>query len=132
VPDYVTVVDLGASPPRVVGEVNAPASVVGPPQSVAVSHDESFVLVVASTKVDPADPKKTVPDNRLTVIDLKAKPIAVVQTLEAGAGAAGVSINRAGPRSRPTARPRSSPATATTRFRFSRSTATMSNIPSAT
>jgi DNA-binding beta-propeller fold protein YncE len=94
--DYVTVVDLGVSPPKVVGEVNAPGSVVGPPQSVAVSHDESFALVVASTKVDPADPKKTVPDNRLTVIDLKAKPIAVTQTLEAGAGAAGVSINRAG------------------------------------
>lgn len=94
--DYVTVVDLGASPPRVVGEVAAPASVVGPPQSVAVSRDESFALVVASTKVDPADPKKTVPDNRLTVIDLKARPIVVTQTLEAGAGAAGVSINRAG------------------------------------
>jgi DNA-binding beta-propeller fold protein YncE len=96
VPDYVTVIDLGASPPKVVGEVAAPASVVGPPQSVAVSHDESFALVVASTKVDPADSKKAVPDNRLTVIDLKAKPIAVLQTLEAGAGAAGVSINRAG------------------------------------
>lgn len=96
VPDYVTVIDLGASPPKVVGEVAAPVSVVGPPQSVAVSHDESFALVVASTKVDPADPKKTVPDNRLTVINLKVKPIAVVQTLEAGAGAAGVSINRAG------------------------------------
>jgi DNA-binding beta-propeller fold protein YncE len=96
VPDYVTIVDLGASPPKVVGEINAPASVIGPPQSVAVSHDESFALVVSSTKVDPADPKKTVPDNKLTVIDLKAKPIAVVQTLEAGAGAAGVSINRAG------------------------------------
>jgi DNA-binding beta-propeller fold protein YncE len=95
-PDYVTVVDLGASPPRVVGEVAAPASVVGPPQSVAVSRDESFALVVASTKVDPTDPKKTVPDNRLTVIDLKARPITVTQTLEAGAGAAGVSINRAG------------------------------------
>jgi DNA-binding beta-propeller fold protein YncE len=96
VPDYVTVVDLGVFPPKVVGEVEAPGSVVGPPQSVAIAPDESYALVVASTKVDPADPKKTVPDNRLTVIDLKARPIAVLQTLEAGAGAAGVSINRAG------------------------------------
>jgi DNA-binding beta-propeller fold protein YncE len=78
------------------GEVGAPVSVVGPPQSVAVAPDESYALVVSSTKVDPANPKKTVPDNRLTMIDLKARPIAVVQTLEAGAGAAGVSINRAG------------------------------------
>jgi hypothetical protein len=67
--DYVTVVDLGVSPPRVVGEVAAPVSVVGPPQSVAVAPDESYALIVASTKVDPADPKKTVPDNRLTVIE---------------------------------------------------------------
>jgi hypothetical protein len=48
VPDYVTVIDLGVSPSRVVGEVPAPVSVVGPPQSVAVSHDETYALVVAA------------------------------------------------------------------------------------
>ncbi|MBI2295902.1 MAG: YncE family protein [Betaproteobacteria bacterium] len=95
-PDTVTIVDLGVSPPRVVGEVNAPASVVGPPQSVAVAPDESIALVTAATKISPTDPKKTVPDNKLSVIDLKAKPPAVIATLEAGAGAAGVSINPAG------------------------------------
>jgi DNA-binding beta-propeller fold protein YncE len=94
--DTVTIVDLGVSPPRIVGQVNAPASVVGPPQSVAVAADESFALVVASTRINPADPKKTVPDNKVTVIDLKAKPPAVIATLEAGAGASGVSINPAG------------------------------------
>jgi len=46
--------------------------------------------------VDPADRKKAVPDNKLSVIDLKAKPPAVIATLEAGLGAAGVSINNAG------------------------------------
>jgi len=35
--DTVTIIDLGAKPPKVVGEVKAPASVVGPPQSVAIS-----------------------------------------------------------------------------------------------
>src|SRR5262249_39088883 len=39
---------------------------------------------------------KAVPDNKLSVIDLKAKPPAVIATLEAGLGAAGVSINNAG------------------------------------
>ena len=43
-----------------------------------------------------ADPKKQVPDNRLSVIDLKANPPAVIATLEAGPGAAGTAINRAG------------------------------------
>lgn len=93
-PDTVTVIDLGVFPPRVVGEVQAPTSVVGPPQSVAVAPDESFALVSAATKKNPADPAKTVPDNRVSVIDLKA--LRIVQTVEAGAGASGVAINRAG------------------------------------
>jgi DNA-binding beta-propeller fold protein YncE len=94
--DSVTIIDLGVSPPKVVGEVKAPASVVGPPVSVAITPDESIALVTAATKLDPADPKKTVPDNKLSVIDLKASPPVVLATLEAGAGAAGVSINKAG------------------------------------
>jgi hypothetical protein len=72
--DIVTIIDLSASPPKIIGEVKAPSSVVGPPQNVAVSPDESFALVAASMKLDPADPKKQVADHRLTVIDLKAKP----------------------------------------------------------
>jgi len=63
---------------------------------VAVSRDESFALVTGAFKVDPADPKKAIPDNKLSVIDLKTKPPAVIATLEAGLGAAGVSINNAG------------------------------------
>src|SRR5215468_4092087 len=94
--DSVTIIDLGASPPKAIHEIKAPASVVGPPLSVAVAPDESIALVTAATKLDPADPKKTVPDNKLSVIDLKASPPAVIATLEAGAGAAGVSINKAG------------------------------------
>jgi DNA-binding beta-propeller fold protein YncE len=96
VPDTVTILDLGASPPKVLGEVKAPASVVGPPQSVAIAPDESIALVTASTKIDPADGKKTASDNKLSVIDLKADPPAVIATLEAGLGAAGVSFNPAG------------------------------------
>jgi len=94
--DTVTIIDLGLSPPRVIGELKAPASVIGPPQSVAIARDESFALVTGAYKIDPADPKKSVPDNKLSVIDLKAKPPAVIQTLEADFGAAGVSVNRAG------------------------------------
>jgi DNA-binding beta-propeller fold protein YncE len=95
-PDHVTVIDLAGSLPKVIGEVKVPTSVVGPPQSVAVAPDESFALVTGAMKIDPADPKKTVPDDKLTVIDLKASPPVVLQTLEAGKGAAGVSINKTG------------------------------------
>src|ERR1043166_8646279 len=68
-PDTVTIVDIGVSPPKILGEVKAPTSVVGPPQSVAVSRDESFALVTGAMKLDPADPKKLVPDDKLSVID---------------------------------------------------------------
>src|SRR3954464_1315530 len=96
VPDTVTILDLGAAPPKVVGEVQAPTSVVGPPQSVAVAPNEAIALVTASSKLDPNDPKRLAPDNRLTAIDLQSSPPAVLATLEAGLGANGVSINRAG------------------------------------
>ena len=95
-PDTVTVIDLKVSPPRVVAEVAAPGSVVGPPLSVALTPDERLALVGSSSRVDPNDPTKTVPDTRVSVIDLKASPPAVIATLEAGRSAAGISINRQG------------------------------------
>src|SRR5438034_9724085 len=95
-PDTVSVIDLKASPPRVIAEVEAPVSVVGPPLSIAVTPDESLALVTASSKVDPSDPTKQAPDNRLTVIDLTANPLKIIATLEAGKGAAGISVNRQG------------------------------------
>jgi sugar lactone lactonase YvrE len=94
--DTVTIIDLGVSPPKVLGEVKAPSSVVGPPQNVAITPDESIALVAAAMKLDPADPKKLTPDNRLSVIDLKAKPPAVIATIETSLGPSGISINRAG------------------------------------
>jgi DNA-binding beta-propeller fold protein YncE len=95
-PDTVSVIDLAASPPRVIAEVPAPVSVAGTSISVALTPDESLALVTASNKVDPSDPTKQARDNRVTVIDLKANPPKVLATLEAGKGAAGISINRRG------------------------------------
>jgi DNA-binding beta-propeller fold protein YncE len=92
-PDNATILDLGVSPPKVLGQLDVPGSVVGPPQSVAIAPDESIALVVASTKIDPADPKKTTNDNKLSVIDLKASPPAVIATIEVGAAPAGVSFS---------------------------------------
>jgi DNA-binding beta-propeller fold protein YncE len=70
--------------------------VVGPPLSVAITPDEGLALVTAAMKIDPADPKKQIPDNRVSVIDLKASPPQVIGTLEAGKSPAGLSINRQG------------------------------------
>jgi DNA-binding beta-propeller fold protein YncE len=96
VDDTISIINLGVSPPKIIAELKAPSSVVGPPQNVAVAPDESFALVASHMKLDPADPKKQVPDNRVSVIDLKANPPAVIATLEAGLGATGTAINPAG------------------------------------
>jgi DNA-binding beta-propeller fold protein YncE len=94
--DTLAVIDLGVSPPKLVVEIEAPASVVGPPLSVAITPDESLALVTAAMKVDPQDSTKQVPDNRLSVVDLQASPPRVIATLETGKGPSGLSINRQG------------------------------------
>lgn len=95
--DTITIIDLGASPVKVLGTVdNVPGSVVGPPLSVAVTPDETLALVASSTKIDPADPTKTVPDDRVTVVDLKDRK--VIGSIKTDAGAAGLSITKDGKR----------------------------------
>jgi DNA-binding beta-propeller fold protein YncE len=96
VPDNVAIIDLAGKQPKIIAEIEVPTSLVGPPQSVAIAPDKSFALVSAATKIDPANKKKTAPESKLSVIDLKAKPPAVIATHETGAGASGVSINAAG------------------------------------
>jgi DNA-binding beta-propeller fold protein YncE len=115
--DTISLIDLSASPPKLLAEVPVPASVVGPPMSVAVTPDEQIALVTAAMKIDPADPTKQAANNVVSVIDLGAPQTSiagrikravtkeqapagynpkVIATLQVGAGAAGLSINRAG------------------------------------
>lgn len=95
-PDTVAVIDLGQNPPRLIVELDAPTSIVGPPTSVAVAPDQSIALVTANMKLDNSNPPKQVPDNRMSVIDLTSKPPRLIATVETGQGPAGVEINRAG------------------------------------
>src|SRR6266542_29604 len=95
-PDTVTIIDLKHSPPKVIAEVKAPGSVIGPPLSVAVTPDESLALVASAMKIDPADPTKQTADNRVSVIDLTTSPPKLISQLEAGKQPSGLSINRQG------------------------------------
>ena len=95
-PDTLSVLDLSDAKPRLLAEIEVPHSVVGPPNSVAVSADERLALATSAEKLDPADATKTIPDNRVSVIDLGANPPRLTQTLQVGTGLSGVSINRAG------------------------------------
>lgn len=91
--DNVMILDLNVTPPRLVATVKMATSLVGPPQSVAIAPDESFALITAATRLDPANKKKLLPHNIVSVLDLKASPPAVIATHETGAGASGVAIN---------------------------------------
>ena len=96
-PDEIAVIDLNSYPPKVLKTLQAPASMTGPPGAVAVAPDESFAIVTQSQKVDPADPTKLVFSDTVTVVDLRSPANArVLQTVQAGAGASGVCINRQG------------------------------------
>lgn len=114
--DTISFIDLKSTPPKVLATIDAPASVVGPPSSVAISPKEDIALVTAAQKIDPADATKLVFDDKVTVIDLSTlkaslgkrllnvvkrsteaeQPPKVLATLTVGKGAAGVSFNKAG------------------------------------
>ena len=96
-PDSVSVIDLNSYPPKVIGQVEVPAAMIGPPEAVAVSRDESFAIVTAAQKVNPADAMHPADNDQVSVIDLSrpARP-RVLQTIAAGAaGVSGVTMNRA-------------------------------------
>ncbi len=115
--DTVTVIDLGANPPKVLSEIDVPNSVVGPPLNVAITPKQEIALVSSNMKIDAADPSKTVPDDKVVVLDLTplfptlagriksavglgknapAPAATIIATLQAGKGAAGIAMNRAG------------------------------------
>src|SRR4029078_283537 len=94
-PHSVSGLDLPAYPPRVIGQVQVPAAMIGPPEAVAVSRDESFAIVTAAQKVNPADPMHPLDNDQVSVIDLSrpSNPV-VLGTVASGAGASGVTMNR--------------------------------------
>jgi len=96
-PDTITVLDLSALPVKVLATISdVPGSVAGPPLSVAITPDEAVALVASSSKFDPADKSKLIPDNRITVIDLRNRK--VVNQIDGGTGPAGLSIAKDGKR----------------------------------
>jgi DNA-binding beta-propeller fold protein YncE len=96
--DSVLIVDL-ADPldPKIVANLPLKNSVVGPPVNLDIDPTGSLALVADSINViKDGDVLKQVPDNKIYVIDLKANPAKLIDTLEGGKQASGLSINPAG------------------------------------
>ena len=111
-PDTVSFIDLRASPPKVLAEIDVPNSVVGPPSNVAISPKEEIVLVAAAQAGRPGRPHQDDPrrqahrhrhlaaqarlSSKSSISKGPAPAPKVIATLQAGKGAAGVAINKAG------------------------------------
>ncbi|GBR51156.1 hypothetical protein AA106555_0454 [Neokomagataea thailandica NBRC 106555] len=70
----------------VVESIEAGASVVGPPTALTISPDGHYAYSSSAAKQD-AQEKKIVPNNIINVIDLRSKPMRIVQTVQADYGA---------------------------------------------
>jgi len=96
--DSVLIVDL-ADPenPKIVANLPLKNSVAGPPVNLDIDPTGSVALVADSIDViKEGDALKMVPDDKVYVIDLKAKPPKLVNTLTVGKQPSGLSFNPAG------------------------------------
>lgn len=96
--DFVLIVDV-ADPlnPKIVANLPLKNSVVGPPVNLAIDPTGAVAIVADSMNaIQDGDHWKQVPDNKIYVIDLKAKPTKLINTIEGDKQPSGLSINPAG------------------------------------
>lgn len=97
--DAVTLVDIGTDPanPKVVASLPLMNSIFGPPTNLGITPDGQLALVANSMDWAPDGAGwKSVPDNKLYVIDLTTSPPRLIDTVAVGKQPSGLSINRAG------------------------------------
>src|SRR5712692_2202874 len=96
--DTVLILDL-ANPesPKIVANLPLKNSIVGPPVNLAIDPTNSIALVADSIDVTKdGDALKMNPDNKVYVIDLKANPPKLTDTVTVGKQPSGLSFNPAG------------------------------------
>jgi DNA-binding beta-propeller fold protein YncE len=96
--DQVLILDL-ADPenPKTVASLPLKNSVVGPPVNLDIDPSNSIALVADSVDVTKeGDTLKQVPDNKVYVIDLKANPPKLANTVTVGKQPSGLSISPSG------------------------------------
>ncbi|WP_454738577.1 beta-propeller fold lactonase family protein [Cupriavidus necator] len=97
--DTLAVVELADGRLRVAQQIDMPTSLVGPPSSIAIAPGGRLALVSAATRRDPSDATKVATFDLVSVVALDPSggtAPRVIGNVHTGAGASGVSINRAG------------------------------------
>ena len=83
--------------PKIVANLPLKNSVVGPPVNLDIDPTASVAIVANSMNaVQDGGTWKQVPDNKIYIIDLKAKPAKLINTIEGDKQPSGLSINPAG------------------------------------
>lgn len=96
--DAVAIISL-ADPahPRITGTLPLQNSVAGPPTNLQITPDGRLGLVASSLTNQPKDAGFTaVPDDQLHVIDMRADPPRLIETIKVGRMPSGLSIRHAG------------------------------------
>jgi DNA-binding beta-propeller fold protein YncE len=90
-PDTVSIIDVTNGKVKLLASLAAPTALTGPPTAVALTRDSRLAIVTASQKLENG---VLVPNDQVSLIDLRnpSKP-ELLQTIEAGPGASGVSIS---------------------------------------
>ena len=96
--DTVSIVDISMpEAPTIVANLPLTNSIFGPPVNLAMTPDERLAIVANSVNmVQDGDKLKPTPDNKLYVIDLKARPPRHIATVEVGKQPSGLSISPQG------------------------------------
>ncbi len=96
--DTVSIVDISApESPKILTNLSLTNSIFGPPTNLAITPDERLAIVANSMNwVQEGGAWKGVPDNKLYVIDLTARPPSHIATVEIGKQPSGLSINSRG------------------------------------
>ena len=97
--DTVLVIDIGTDPlaPSILASLPLMNSIFGPPTNLAITPDQSLAFVANSMDwAKDGDDWKSVPDNKLYVIDLTTTPPKLIDTVTVGNQPSGMSINRTG------------------------------------
>jgi YVTN family beta-propeller protein len=96
--DTLSIVDMSKPADlKIVATIPLDNTIVGPPTNLAITPKGDLALVANSVNEVDKDGKPTlVSDDRMFVVDLKATPPAVIDTLHLGKRASGMAINAAG------------------------------------
>lgn len=96
--DAILIVDV-ADPqnPKIVANLPLKNSIVGPPVNLAIDSTGAVAIVADSMNaIKDGENYKQVPDNKIYIVDLKAKPPKLINTIEGDKQPSGLSINPAG------------------------------------